>query len=485
MFNYEILIGKEKEEKQIVDDIIFCNNTSQCFFNFLDFLNSGIDKDKLLSVLIYNIIEQRKNFKVYAPTDLFELIISNKNTVEKHFNMNILLRKLIDIFWVSGALNLKDFYKIFDTLKNKDDEHKEVVDYIIINWFKVNRLSTSKFYKTRGNLFRYTVEFFNYNIKTYAREIKIRKRRTTSIEKKIEKIVIAKKNKHEFIPDIVYREYSNAVITKHFKFFMKEDSKGFSRFLQEKANTKDNTTTALNVMHRPIHRHMFNDFRATSTISDTLFVLVAQKDELAIGRKYSAYDVMLGLSLTNSYGSNGKNLENILVCTENKIINFEINKKEDCTEVVNKLVDSLMVEQEPRKIDIPLLVDKIISLKRNYRRVIFLSSKFLNKDISYGDMNEKTNDLYCLERLDNHRLIEYGDYQKMNIMFWNFNSYTKYQNKFSLNTLFNGRVTFIYGVTKELISRVKTGNLYPYAYKQILDNHLVRYSRNELKDVLL
>ena len=485
MFNHERIIEKEKKEKRIVDDIIFCNDISVYYLNFLDSLNSGIDKDKLLSALIYKVIEDRKNFKVYAPTNLFKLIISNKSILSKHFNMNVLLRKLIDIFWINGALNLKDLYKIFYTLESQGDEHKEVIDHIITSWFKVNILLISKFYKTRGNLFRYTVKFFNYDTKTYAREIKIKKRRNVSIEKKIENIVIAKQNQHEFVSNIVYQNYSNAVITKHFKFFMREDSKNFSKFLQEKADTKNHKTTVLNVMHKPISSNMFNDFKTMSTSNDTLFVLMAQKDELAIGRKYSAYDVMLGFSLANAYGSNGEISSNVLVYAENEIINLEVNKKEDCKKVVDELVDSLIMKQEPNEINIPLLVDKIISLKINYRKVIFLSSKNLIGFINYGTTNQKTNDLYCLERLDNHRLIEYGDDTKTNIMFWNFNSYSKYENKFKLNTLFNGRFTFIYGATRELMSKVEIGTLDKYAYKQILNNHFLRYSRNEIKDVLL
>ncbi len=209
----------------------------------------------------------------------------------------MLLRKLIDIFWINRALNLKDLYKIFYALESQGDEHKEVIDHIIKSWFKVDILLISKFYKTRGNLFRYTVKFFNYDTKAYARKIKIKKRRNVSIEKKIENIVIAKQNQHEFVSDIVYQNYSNAVITKHFKFFMREDSRNFSKFLQDKADTKSHKTTALNVMHKPISSNMFNDFKTMSTSNDTLFVLMAQKDELAIGRKYSAYDSYSNSSL--------------------------------------------------------------------------------------------------------------------------------------------------------------------------------------------
>ena len=209
MFNYERIISAQQKENELINDLIYYDNANSAenlFFRFLDLAENISEKDKALSILLNNVIERKKNYQIEIGYKIIEAILRNTHHLDKMFNINEMLKKSIYILHDTHTINYKSLYKIFDLLNRQKERYLDVINYIIERFFSITALPTNfqaKYFKTRGNLFRYAVKHMEYDLKTYARHIKSLKSRSMhSIENQIQRLVEAKKARHENLPMI-------------------------------------------------------------------------------------------------------------------------------------------------------------------------------------------------------------------------------------------------------------------------------------------
>lgn len=490
MFDYISILEKEKKKEFGINELLYLKQErrNDLFFYFADELKANSDSQLLLSITINKIIEFRRDRNIDFTYIFFSQIIIRRELIEQYFNINKLLIKMIEVLYENKSINYRDLYKIFDLLYNKETQYSDVMNFIINKFFKTSTLPIGiqrKYLKTRGNLFRYTVEYLNYDIKKYSQNIKSLKReyKKYMIEPSIEALVMAKRNKSEQLPSINYSIFRNAVITKHFKFFMREDSDNFNAFLTQKLHTDKHRKSIMNIMHRPITDDLLKGIQGGSFYSGTVFVIPCGYDFNCVGKKYSFYDIALGAALSYAYkDGNIQDINTIILYSDDNIETINMYKyKLNMKAGIEYIIDALITRKSSGKISLPRIIDKLIESNIDIKNLYIFSKENPEYSCKFGLMNQKSNNLLCLERYNTKFKIAPS---KLNVFINHPLSPTKDYNNFNIYIIFND-VYKILGYSYNIVKRFAEGRGKYVAKKSRLYSYKNFLISNRFKDALL
>ena len=493
MFNYEKIISAQQQEDELINALIYCNDSHSAenlFFRFLDLAENISEKDKALSILLNNVIERKKNYDIEVGHKIIEAFILNERHLVKFFNINELLKKSIYVLHSAHAINYRSLYKIFDLLSMQKDKYLDVMNYIIETYFKLEILPMAnafKYLKTRGNLFRYTVQHMEYDLKAYAKHIKsLKSRIMPSVENQIQRLVEAKRAQHEHLPMINYNSFSDAVIKKHFKFFDKEDDINFWNFLKQKSNTAQHPVTTRNIMHKPIESEMFKQMERISVSSKTVFVIPCIDDYMTVGAKYSFYDITLGtaLSYISSSSHNGEDTV-ILLYSSNGIESFTVQDyRSSRKKFITSIVDKMITQRPPDFITLPDIVDLLLSKNKNINNIYIFGSSNIVNNIQLGSRCRKTKEILCLKRLNEYRRLKYDKVGKCNVFIHNPKSISKYFNNFNVD-IYDKNAYLVKGFSTNYIDSLSKGYIDSIVQDRTVINYTNYYRNGILRGTLL
>ena len=493
MFNYERIISAQQKENELINGLIYYDNENSAenlFFRFLDLIDIYDEKEKAFSMLLNKVIEKSRKHQIKIGHQIIDVIIRSSHHLNKIFNINELLKRSIFILLEAKVINYRSLYKIFDSLDREKHKYSDVIEYIIERYFKITTLPINvqtKYLKTRGNLFRYTVEFKKYNLMEYAKEIKkIKSRGMHSVERQIQRLVEAKKAQHEYLPIIEYTSFSNAAIKKHFKFFDREDNANFSRFLEQKLNTAQHSVTTRNIMHRPIESEMFKQMERRSVNSKTVFVIPCIDDYVTIGAKYSFYDIALGtaLSYISSLSHNSEDIV-ILLYSSKGIESFTMQDyRSSRKKFITSIVDKMITQQPPDSIVLPDIVDLLLSNGNHVNNIYIFGSSNIVNNINLGSRCNKTKEILCLKRLNEYRKLKYDQVTKCNVFMHNPKSISKYFNNFNVD-IYEKNVYLVKGFSTNYIDSLSKGYVENIIRDQTVVNYTNLYRSGSLRGILL
>ena len=493
MFNYERIINIQQEENELINDLIYYDNANSAknlFFRFLDLAEKISEKDKALSILLNNVIERKKNYQIEIGHKIIEAILINTHHLDKMFNINEMLKKSILVLHETRTINYKSLYKIFNLLNRQKERYLDVINYIIERYFSITALPTNaqtKYLKTRGDLFRYTVEFKKYDLMEYAKEIKrVKSRSMHSIENQIQRLVEAKKTQHESLPIIEYTKFSNAVINKHFKFFDREDNANFSRFLEQKLRTVNHAVNSRNVMHTPIKAEMFQQFERNSISMLNVFVIPCLDDYVSVGKKYSFYDIALGTALTysSSRSHHDGNLTILLYSDEGIEPIYVTKDRNKRKKIVNEIIDKMITRKPPSRMNLPDIIDLLINENQIFANLIIFGHSDIINSMFFGQTCQKTRELLCMKRFRLHMKSKFDQSEGLNVILSTFNSTSKYLNNFSIDKLFKD-IYFMRGFSTSRMNSLSQGYISDITESQMFENYTNYHRNGSLRGILL